>query len=109
MRQIARVPPGFLGLFLVMRDQAIEFVDERGDFFGQFGLFDPLRPAAAHIDNRLAEFPERPQAIERLQRRHQDQAEAEQGKTADQCFAQGIDLRIEPVTGLRDLKAPHGL
>ncbi len=51
---------------------------------------------------------QRPQAIEGLERREDDETEPEQHEAGDQCLPHRADLRIERLARLRDLVPPIG-
>ena len=105
MGEIAGMTPRFLGLLLVMREQGIQLVDQRPDLDRQRLRLDAIGHAGADVDDRPPHPPQRPEAINRLQARHEDQADAEKREGAHQRRPQGGDLGIEADPRLRDLKA----
>ena len=52
---------------------------------------------------------QRPQAVERLQRRQDQQPDAERGEAPEQGRAQFVDLLVDDLARLRDLEAPADL
>src|SRR3546814_9558354 len=57
----------------------------------------------AHRRDRTPDMAQRPQAVEGLERRENDEAEPEQRKAGDQRLPHRADLRVERLARLRDL------
>ncbi len=108
MREVAGMQPRFFGLFLVMREQRVEFVDHRLHLERQRGG-DAALLSAAHRGDRAADMAQRPQAVEGLKRREDDQPEPEQSEAGDQRRAQRPRLHLQHVARLGDLEPPFRL
>src|SRR3546814_3247088 len=83
MGEVAGVQPRFLCLFLVMREQRVEFVDHRLHLERQ-RRGDAVVLPAAHRRDGAADVTQRPEAVDGLERGEHDQAEAEQEETGEQ-------------------------
>jgi hypothetical protein len=81
-------------------------LDHRRDLDRQ-PLVDAGLHAGAHRADLAPDLAQRPQPVGRLQRRHQDQAEAQGRERSDQRLPQRLDLFVEALAGLRDLEAPE--
>src|SRR3546814_9116299 len=74
--------PRFLGLFLIMREQRIELVDHRLHFARQ-RRGDAAALPPAHRRDRTPDMAQRPQAVEGLERRENDEAERSEEHTSE--------------------------
>ena len=108
MGEIARMQPRLLGLFFIMREQRVEFVDHRLHFERQRRIDAAVLPAA-HRRDRAADMAQRPQAVKGLERRKDDEAEAKQCKAGDQRLSHRTHLRVERLARLCNLVSPVGL
>jgi hypothetical protein len=105
MGEIAGVAARFLGLLLIVSEQRVHFLGERRDLARQAFVDARLGPGSDR-DDRAAHPPQRPQAVNRLQRGQHDQAERKDAEGAHQRAAQHPDLLVELLAILRDLEAP---
>ena len=92
-----------LGLRFIVGKQPVQLLDERSNLIRELVLLDPVGAPGPHVGNRLTKRAQRPEPVECLQRRHDDQAEPEQRKAAEQCLPERPDLIIKHFAALRDL------
>jgi hypothetical protein len=105
MGEVARMGARFLGLLLVMREQAVQLLDHRQHLVGH-RLRHAALFACAHPDDLAPQRPQGAQAIDALDARHQEQPHAEQREALDQCRAQCADLAVQPGARLRHRENP---
>ncbi len=74
MGEVAGMAPRFLGLALIVIEQLIELLDERADLVRKLRL-DPRADPRADRRHGPAQAAQRPQAVGRLQRGEDQQAE----------------------------------
>ena len=73
MGEVAGVAARFLCLRFVMRNQRVQFLDQRRDLDGE-GAGNPIGAPAAHPRDLQPKLAQRQQAIESLQRRQHHEA-----------------------------------
>ena len=108
MGEIAGVAPRLLGLRLAVREQLVDLLGQRPDL-GREIVADAGLVARADRGDLAADAPQRPQAVEGLQRGEHEQADAERDEAPDQGRTQAVDLVVDRLARLRDLEAPADL
>ena len=103
--QIARMPPRFLRLALIMGEQFVQFLDHRHDLIGQRRGHAVL-VARPHAGDFLPHRAKRPQPVKGLQGRHDDKADAQYGEALDQCRPERPDLLVQTCARLGDSEFP---
>ena len=103
--QIAGVRARFLRLPLRMRQQCIEFLHQ-GLHFERQRFGHPVGPGVAHPLDRAAHPAQGAKSVPGLQRRHNQQAQPQNGQAAQQCPAHLADLPVQIAAPLGHRKAP---
>ena len=106
--EIARMAPRFLRLGLVVGEQLVDFLGQRPDL-GREVVADARLLARPDRGDLAAHAAQRPKAVEGLQRRQDEQADAERSEAPDQSRAKLVDLLVDRFARLRDLEAPAHL
>ena len=94
MREVARMRSRLLGLSLGMREQRVQFLDQRLHFERQ-RLGDAVGTGRAHRLDRAAHVAQREQPVPGLQGGHQQQAQRKNDEAVDQDRADRGDLRFQ--------------
>ena len=108
MGQVAGMGPGFLGLALSMGKQAVEFLDQRLDFEWE-RLGHSVSAGIAHLLQGQPDAPQRTKAQPGLQHRHDQQAQPEHGKAAQQDPPHPSDLLVQVALLFSDAEPPQGI
>jgi hypothetical protein len=106
--KIAGMAARFFGLRLAVGEQLVDLFGERADLAGEI-LADPRLLTRADHRNFAAHASKRPQAINRLQRGQDQQAGAKDRKAPEQGRAQLLELLVDQLPRLSDLKSPAHL
>ena len=105
MSQVARMGARFFRLPLIMGKERVQFLHHR-QHLGGHRLCHPAFLAPPHPDDFQPDLAQRPQPVDRLQRRQHEQPQRQQRETLEQGGSQCLDLRVQARSRLRHHEQP---
>ncbi len=105
MGEVAGVAPRFLGLRLAVGEQLVDFFGQRPDLRREIRA-DAGLLARADRGHLAPNAPQRPQAVDGLQRGEDQQSQPQRPEAPDQGLAKPVDLVVDRLARLGDLVAP---